>query len=82
MKNKDSNIIEVKPQPSVYTVLIIIAILFLGAATYFVGQKLTAKGEAGYGMTVGQMLKNPAEYQPAEMRKVEAQARREATQGK
>ena len=66
--SEDANIIEVKPQPGVYTVLMIISILFLSAAIYFVGNRLTkpttttGSKVGGYGLELGQILtKNPAE---------------------
>ena len=59
---EDANIVEVKPQPGIYTVLMLISILFLSAAIYFVGNKLTQPTQTegptvgGYGLKLGDMF--------------------------
>ena len=47
--------IEVRPQPNVYTVLLIVAILVMLVTIGFVAYKLTS--DTGYGLTVGQLFK-------------------------
>jgi hypothetical protein len=50
-------VIQVKAQPDVYTVILLVAIIALVAAIVFCGWKLTAQVDAGgYGMTVGQFF--------------------------
>jgi uncharacterized membrane protein len=50
-------VIQVKVQPDVYTVILLVAIIALVAAIAFCGWKLTAQVDAGgYGMTVGQFF--------------------------
>ncbi len=43
-------VVEVKPQPNVYTVLLIVAILVLGFAAFLVTRRLTSPVPDGYGM--------------------------------
>lgn len=65
-QSQTGNVVEVKPAPSVYTVLIIIALVALTAAIFIAGHRLTASSaeEAGYGLTVGEILKPWEEIQP------------------
>jgi len=49
--------VEVKPQPTVYTVLLIIAIVALVVAIGVVLWKLTSETPVGYGMKIEQLLK-------------------------
>ncbi len=50
-------VIKVTPQPDVYTVLLLVAIIGLAVAVVVCGMRLTAAANAGgYGMTVGQMF--------------------------
>ena len=50
-------VIQVKAQPDVYTVLLLLAVIALVLAIAFCGWKLTAAVDAGgYGMTVGQLF--------------------------
>ena len=50
-------VIQVKAQPDVYTVLLIVAIIGLAAAIFFCGWKLTSPVEAGgYGMAIGEFF--------------------------
>jgi hypothetical protein len=50
-------VIQVKAQPDIYTVLLIVGIIGLAMAIAFSGWKLTASVDAGgYGMTVGQLF--------------------------
>lgn len=61
-----SNVVEVKPAPTVYTILILIALLALTASIVIAGHRLTAgsANDAGYGLTVGDLLKPWEEIQP------------------
>lgn len=60
-----TNVVEVKPGPNVYTVLIMIATLALLVSVGFCYFRLTKPvAEGGYGMTVGDMFKPAAEQQP------------------
>jgi hypothetical protein len=58
------NIVEVKPAPTVYTVLLIIAIVALVASIGITGYRLTADPPTGYGLTVGDLLKSWDEIKP------------------
>lgn len=60
------NVVEVKPAPTVYSVLIIIALLALVTAIFVAGHRLAASPAdgAGYGLSVGEMLKPWEEIQP------------------
>ncbi len=60
------NVVEVKPAPTVYTVLMMIAVLALIVAIFVAGHRLTASptSEAGYGLSVGEILKPWEEIQP------------------
>jgi len=49
-------VVEVKPQPTVYTVLLVIAILALAVAIGVVLWKLMAAPPSGYGLKVGQLF--------------------------
>jgi len=50
-------VIQVKAQPDVYTMLMLVAIIALAAAVVICGWKLTASvAEGGYGLTVGQFF--------------------------
>ena len=50
-------VIQVKAQPDVYTMLLLVAIIALVTAIAFCSWKLTATVDAGgYGMTVGQFF--------------------------
>ncbi|MBN1943898.1 MAG: hypothetical protein JW849_11445 [Phycisphaerae bacterium] len=62
----NNNVVEVKPAPTVYTVLIIIALLALTTAIFVAGHRLTASADngAGYGLSVGDMFKPWEEIQP------------------
>jgi hypothetical protein len=55
--------VEVRPQPNVYTVMLLVAIIALGVAIAVVMWKLTSSATAGgYGLNVGAMFepfKNP-----------------------
>jgi hypothetical protein len=59
---QEPNVVQVKPQPNIYTVLLIIAILALYTAIGFVGFRLmkpvgtSPDAEGGYGMGVGEMF--------------------------
>ncbi|HNX26466.1 MAG TPA: hypothetical protein PKK48_03575 [Phycisphaerae bacterium] len=50
------NIVEVKPEANVYTVLMIITIIVLLVAIAIVGMKLTGSMPNGYGMSIGDMF--------------------------
>ncbi len=51
-------VIQVKAQPDVYTMLLLVAMIALATAIAFCSWKLTATVDAGgYGMTVGDMFK-------------------------
>lgn len=64
MANGD-NVVQVKPQPNVYTVLIMIAALALLVSVGFCYYRLTQPvDQGGYGMTVGDMFKPAAEQKP------------------
>jgi hypothetical protein len=61
----NENVVEVKPGPNVYTVLIMIATLALLVASVFCFYHLTQPvDEGGYGMSIGDMFKPPAEQKP------------------
>lgn len=50
-------VIQVKAQPDIYTVLLVVAIIGLVAAVVLCGWKLTAPVDAGgYGMAMGQLF--------------------------
>ena len=50
-------VVQVKAQPDIYTVILLVAIIALVTAIAFCGWKLTAQIDAGgYGMTVGQFF--------------------------
>jgi hypothetical protein len=52
-------VIQVKAQPDVYTIILLVAIIALVAAIAFCGWKLTAEVDAGgYGMAIGDMFKS------------------------
>ena len=52
-------VIQVKAQPDVYTVMLLVAIIALVVAIAFCSWKLTATVDAGgYGMTIGDMFKS------------------------
>lgn len=61
-----TNVVEVKPAPTVYTVLILIALLALIASIGIAGHRLMASpaNGAGYGLTVGEIFKPWDEIQP------------------
>lgn len=61
-----NNVVEVKPAPTVYTILILIALLALTASIFIAGHRLTASSanEAGYGLSVGEILKPWEDIQP------------------
>ncbi|MBN1553494.1 MAG: hypothetical protein JXA11_02020 [Phycisphaerae bacterium] len=65
-KSPTNNVVEVKPAPTVYTVLILIALIFLIAAIFIAGNRLTAAPAdgSGYGLSVGDILKPWEEIQP------------------
>jgi len=51
------NVVEVKPDANVYTVLMLITIIVLLVSVVIVGAKLTGDVNAGgYGMTIGDMF--------------------------
>jgi hypothetical protein len=50
-------VIEVKPQPNVYTVLLIVAIMALAVAIGVVLRRLMAEVPTGYGLQFGQIFK-------------------------
>ena len=51
------NVVEVKPDANVYTVLMLITIIVLVVAVAIVGMKLTGDvSGGGYGMTIGDMF--------------------------
>lgn len=50
------NVVEVKPDANVYTVLMLITIIVLVAAMVIVGMKLTGEVPNGYGMTIGELF--------------------------
>ena len=57
--SSQSPVIQVKAQPDVYTVILLVAIIALVAAIAFCSWKLTATVDAGgYGMTVGQFFES------------------------
>ncbi len=50
-------VIQVKAQPDIYTILLIVAIIGLAAAVVFCGWKLTSPVQAGgYGMAIGEFF--------------------------
>jgi asparagine N-glycosylation enzyme membrane subunit Stt3 len=61
-----NNVVEVKPAPTVYTVLILISLIALVTAIFVAGRRLTASPDnrAGYGLGVGEILKPWEEIQP------------------
>lgn len=50
------NIVEVKPEANVYTVLMVVAIIVLLVAVVIVGLKLTGDVPNGYGLSVGDLF--------------------------
>ena len=50
------NVVEVKPDANVYTVLMLVSIIVLVIAIVLVGMKLTGDMPNGYGMTIGEMF--------------------------
>jgi len=51
-------VIQVKAQPDIYTVMLIVAIIGLAVAVVLCGWKLTAPVDAGgYGMAIGELFK-------------------------
>jgi hypothetical protein len=52
-----NNVVEVKPSPNVYTVLILVAILAQAAAIFLAGNKLMADPPQGYGVPAGLLFK-------------------------
>lgn len=51
-------VIQVKAQPDVYTVMLVVALIGLMAAIVFCGWKLTSPVDAGgYGMAIGELFK-------------------------
>ncbi len=51
-------VVRVKPQPNVYTVLLVVAILMVAVAIYFGLDKLMSPiAEGGYGMQFEQIVK-------------------------
>lgn len=64
------NIVEVKANANVYTVLLAIAIFALSVSTFLVGSFLMAPAPEGYGMEMGDFFKPYAEYK----KEVDAQA--------
>ena len=54
--NTDAPTITVKPQPDIYTVLLIVAILVLGVAVGLVLHKLMAAPPGGYGLSFGALF--------------------------
>jgi hypothetical protein len=48
--------VEVRPQPNVYTVILLVAIIALGLAVGVVFWKLTSPPPTGYGLKVGAMF--------------------------
>ena len=50
-------VIQVKAQPDVYTILMLVAIIALATAIVFCGWKLTTPvTDGGYGLTIGQLF--------------------------
>lgn len=57
MAKANENVIEVKPQVNIYTVLMLISIIVLVAAIVICGMKLTGPVESGgYGLTIGELF--------------------------
>jgi hypothetical protein len=59
------NVVEVKPAPTVYTVLIIISLVALMAGIGFAGYRLMADVPDGYGLSAGDLLKKWEDIRPA-----------------
>jgi len=52
-------VIQVKAQPDVYTILMLVAIIALAAAVVICGWKLTTPvADGGYGLTIGQLFES------------------------
>lgn len=50
-------VVQVRAQPDIYTVLLLVAIIGLAAAVVFCGWKLTSPVQAGgYGMAIGEFF--------------------------
>lgn len=62
----NNNVVEVKPGPTVYTVLMIIALLALVTAIFVSAHRLTADvaDGSGYGLSAGEIFKPWEEIQP------------------
>jgi hypothetical protein len=53
-------VVEVKPQPNIYTVLLIVAILALAVTLGFVIYNLTTPvADGGYGLSFGELFTGP-----------------------
>ena len=61
-----NNVVEVKPAPTVYTVLILIALVALVVSIIIAGHRLMASPDkgAGYGLSVGEIFKPWDEIKP------------------
>lgn len=56
MPTQQGPVVEVKPQPNVYTLLLVIAILALAGAIAYACYVLMSEPPVGYGMKFGQMF--------------------------
>jgi energy-coupling factor transporter transmembrane protein EcfT len=58
MTQTQQNVVEVKPQANIYTVLVIVALIALIAAAVIVAMNLTTPvAEGGYGLEFGDLFK-------------------------
>lgn len=60
------NVVEVKPDPTIYTVLLFVALLSLVVSIFIVGHRLMASptNGAGYGLSVGEIFKPWEDIKP------------------
>jgi hypothetical protein len=51
-------VIEVRPQPNVYTILLMVAVVALAAAVSVAAWKLMSQPPVGYGLQLGDLFKS------------------------
>ncbi len=57
--NTNGPVVEVKPQPDIYTVLLLVTFLVLLGGAILVASNLMADPPNGYGMTFGELFSPP-----------------------
>ncbi len=59
-----NNVVEVQPAPTIYTLLLLIALLALVAGIGITAHRLLASPPTGYGLSVGDLFRSWEKIQP------------------